>query len=107
MAEESIYMKKPWLKSYETGVPTTLTYEDICLPDILDRTAREFAERPALVFQGTTINFRELKDMVDRFATCLTAFGIKKGDAVALLLPNIVPCVAAYFAILKIGALAV
>ncbi|MDI9571015.1 MAG: long-chain fatty acid--CoA ligase, partial [Pseudomonadota bacterium] len=42
-----------------------------------------------------------------RFATCLTAFGIKKGDAVALLLPNIVPCVAAYFAILKIGALAV
>ncbi|MCK9196200.1 MAG: long-chain fatty acid--CoA ligase [Syntrophales bacterium] len=107
MAEESIYLKKPWLKSYEKGVPETLVYEDLCMPEILDRTAKQFAERPALIFQGTTISFRELKDMVDRFATCLTDFGVKKGDAVALLLPNIIPCVAAYFAILKIGALAV
>ncbi|MFA5181875.1 MAG: long-chain fatty acid--CoA ligase [Syntrophales bacterium] len=107
MAEESIYVKKLWLKSYEKGVPEKISYEDLCMPDILDRTAKQFAERPALVFQGTVVNFRELKDMVDRFATCLTDFGVKKGDAVALLLPNIIPCVAAYFAILKIGALAV
>jgi long-chain acyl-CoA synthetase len=107
MAEESIYMKKPWLKSYEKGVPESISYEELCMPDILDRTAKQFAERPALVFQGTVVSFRELKDMVDRFATCLTNFGVKKGDAVALLLPNVVPCVAAYFAILKIGALVV
>ena len=107
MADESIYMKKPWLKSYEKGVPETLNYEDICMSEILDRTAKQFSERPALIFQGTTIKFRELKDMVDRFATCLNDFGVKKGDAVAILLPNIIPCVAAYFAILKIGALAV
>jgi long-chain acyl-CoA synthetase len=107
MAEEGIYLKKPWLKSYEKGVPEAVSYEDICMPDILDRTAKQFAERPALVFQGTVVNFRELKEMVDRFATCLTDFGVKKGDAVALLLPNIIPCVAAYYAILKIGALAV
>jgi long-chain acyl-CoA synthetase len=107
MAEESIYVKKLWLKSYEKGVPETISYEDICMPDILDRTAKQFAERPALIFQGTVVNFRELKDMVDRFATCLNDFGVKKGDAVALLLPNIIPCVAAYYAVLKIGALVV
>ena len=45
--------------------------------------------------------------MVDRFATCLTAFGIKPKDAVAILLPNVIPCVVAYFAILKIGAITV
>jgi long-chain acyl-CoA synthetase len=107
MAEESIYVKKIWLKSYEKGVPESVSYEDICMPDILDRTAQQFAERPALIFQGTVLNFRELKEMVDRFATCLTDFGVQKGDAVALLLPNVIPCVAAYFAVLKIGALAV
>jgi len=107
MAEENIYVKKQWLKSYEQGVPEAVAYEDLCMPEILDRTAKQFPDRPALIFQGTTISFRGLQDMVDRFATCLTAFGIKKGDAVALLLPNIIPCVAAYFAVLKIGAIAV
>ena len=107
MAGESIYQSKPWLKSYEKGVPETIRYEEICMPDILDRTAKQFPEKTALIFQGFTLSFRQLKDMVDRFAACLTAFGVKQGDAVALLLPNVIPCVAAYFAILKIGAISV
>jgi long-chain acyl-CoA synthetase len=107
MAESSIYLSKPWLKSYEKGVPETLKYEEICMPDILDRTAKQFPDKTALIFQGFTLNFKELKDMVDRFATCLAAFGVKQGDAVALLLPNVIPCVAAYFAVLKIGGLVV
>jgi len=100
-------MEKPWLKSYEKGVPEFLKYEEICMPDILDRTAKQFPDKTALIFQGFTQNFKELKDMVDRFATCLADFGVKKGDAVAILLPNVIPCVAAYFAILKVGGVAV
>ena len=107
MAGESIYQSKPWLKSYEKGVPEAIRYEEICLPDILDRTAKQFPDKPALIFQGYTLTFRQLKDMVDRFATCLTDFGVKQGDAVALLLPNVIPCVVAYYAILKIGAISV
>jgi long-chain acyl-CoA synthetase len=107
MAQASIYQSKPWLKSYEKGVPETLKYEEICMPDVLDRTAKQFPDKTALIFQGFMLNFKELKDMTDRFATCLTAFGVKQGDAVALLLPNVIPCVAAYFAILKIGGIAV
>ena len=45
--------------------------------------------------------------MVDRFAACLSKFGIQKGDSVAILLPNVIPCVVGYYAILKIGATAV
>jgi len=104
---ETRYMEKPWLKSYEKGVPEFLKYEEICMPDILDRTAKQFPDKTALIFQGFTQNFKELKDMVDRFATCLADFGVKKGDAVAILLPNVIPCVAAYFAILKVGGVAV
>jgi long-chain acyl-CoA synthetase len=107
MAQTSIYSSKPWLKSYEKGVPETVKYEEICMPDVLDRTAKQFPDKTALIFQGFMLNFKELKDMTDRFATCLTAFGVKQGDAVALLLPNVIPCVAAYFAILKIGGIAV
>ena len=51
-------MEKPWLKSYEKGVPEFIKYEEICMPDILDRTAKQFADKPALIFQGTTRHLR-------------------------------------------------
>ena len=104
---ETRYLEKPWLKSYEEGVPEFIDYEEICLPDILDRTAKQFPDKPALIFQGTTVSFTQLKEMVDRMAACLADFGVKPGDAVAILLPNVIPCVVTYFAILKIGAITV
>ncbi|MHB8773372.1 MAG: long-chain-fatty-acid--CoA ligase [Syntrophales bacterium] len=104
---ESRYLEKPWLKSYEKGVPQTIAYEEVCMPDFLERTAQEFPDKPALIFQGTTVTFGQLKEMVDRFAACLAAFGVKPKEAVAILLPNIIPCVVAYYAILKIGAITV
>jgi long-chain acyl-CoA synthetase len=104
---ETKYQEKLWLKSYEKGVPEFIKYEEICLPDILDRMAKQLADKPALLFQGTTVSFGQLGEMVDRFAACLADFGVKKGDAVALLLPNGIPCVVAYYAILKIGAITV
>jgi long-chain acyl-CoA synthetase len=104
---ETKYQEKLWLKSYEKGVPEFIKYEEICMPDILDRSAKQFADKPALLFQGTSLTFGQFKELVDRFASCLADFGIKKGDAVALLLPNVIPCVIAYYAILKIGGIVV
>ena len=98
---------KPWLGVYQAEVPESIDYERVCLPDILDRSAREFPDGEALIFEGYTVAYRGLKEMVDRFATCLTSFGIGRGDAVAILMPNLIPCVAAYYAILKIGGVAV
>jgi long-chain acyl-CoA synthetase len=107
MANTIKYDDKPWLKSYEKGVPEFVDYEEICMPDFLDRSARDFPEIDALIFQGYRQTYKELKEMVARFATCLVDFGVKKGDAVAILLPNLIPCVAAYFAIMKVGGIAV
>ena len=101
------YMDKPWLKFYEKGVPEHIAYEEICLPQILERTAGEFPDKPALIFQGFSITFRQLQEMQNRFAACLADFGIQKGDAVAILLPNLIPCVAAYYAALKAGGIVV
>ncbi|MBW2565897.1 MAG: long-chain fatty acid--CoA ligase [Deltaproteobacteria bacterium] len=99
--------ERPWLKFYEEGVPESVEFEEICLPDILDRSAQMFPDNMALLFQGYQVTYAELKEMVDRFATILVGFGIKKGDSVAILLPNLIPCVVAYYAILKIGGVAV
>lgn len=107
MTQEKIYETKPWLRHYEKDVSESIEYEEICLPAILEKTAEKNSNKQALVFQGYRLNYRELLTMVNRFATCLTDFGVKKGDSVAILLPNLIPCVAAYYAILKIGGIAV
>jgi len=107
VTKEIRYQDKPWLANYEKGVPGKIEYEEKCLPEYLERTAKEFPDNMALLFQGYKITYRELNDMVNRFATCLNDFGIKKGDSVAILLPNLIPCVVCYYAVLKIGAIAV
>ncbi len=107
MSNTSTYADKLWLNHYDQGVPKSITYENVCLPEYLERSAKEFPNNTALSFQGFHLSYRQLKDMMDRMATCLTDFGIKKGDRVAILLPNLIPCVAAYYAALKIGGIVV
>ena len=99
MTTEIRYEDKSWLTSYEKGVPEKLDYEEICLPKILERTAGKFPNKMALLFEGYKVTYRELNDMVNRFAAALHSFGIKEGDSVAILLPNLIPCVVAYYAI--------
>ena len=106
MTEKS-YQAKPWLKHYADGVTEEIEFEELCLPDILERAAKRYPDKDALVFKEDKMSFKELKDKVDRLATCLSGFGIKKGDSVAILLPNLSPCVISYYAILRIGAIVV
>jgi long-chain acyl-CoA synthetase len=105
--KEIRYQDKPWLARYEKGVPEKAAYENICLPGFLERSAEEFPDKPALIFQGYSMNYRKLNETVNRFAACLNDFGIRKGDSVAILLPNLIPCVAAYYAVMKIGGVTV
>jgi long-chain acyl-CoA synthetase len=107
VTQHSRSLQAPWLSHYEQGVPATLDYQETCLPEFLEQTAERYPDRMALVFQGYKVTFRQLNEMVDRFAAGLHAFGIGRGDSVAILLPNTIPCVAAYFGILKLGAVAV
>ena len=107
MAAQTNYADKPWLAHYETGVTPNIDYDDQTLSDYLARSAQRFPDKMAFNFQGFEITFRQLDDMVNRFATTLTQFGIGQGDAVAILLPNLIPCVAAFYGILRIGAIAV
>lgn len=107
MTTEIRYQDKPWLALYDSGVPENVSFREECLPESLTKSVDSFPDHTALIFQGYKVSYRQLEEMVNRFANGLTDFGIGKGDRVAVLLPNIIPCVVAYYAILRIGAVAV
>jgi len=97
------YLSKPWLKNYHPDVPAEAEVPDKSLTELFDEAAQKYANRTAVIFYGNKISFKQLKDEVDRFATALSKFGIKKGDKVALYLLNSPQYVISYFAILKAG----
>ncbi len=102
MAQEKI-----WFKSYAPGVPHEIDIEKITMNEALTRSAGQFPENTALVFMGRRISYRELDLLVNRFARALLDLGVKKGDKVAMLLPNIPQVAIAIYATFRIGAVAV
>jgi long-chain acyl-CoA synthetase len=100
-------MEKVWLKSYAKGVPAEVSFEKVTLAEALARSAVRFPDNPALFFQGTTVTFKQLDEMVSRFASALVALGLKPGDRVATLLPNIVQMVVATYGAFRAGAIVV
>lgn len=90
----------PWLEHYDPEVPATLEpYPERSLLDYLSDTARQWPDRPALLFKGATVTYAQLERSSDSFAAALVELGIRPGDRVALCLPN-----SPQFLITEIGA---
>jgi len=80
---------KPWLAHYDADVPKSLQpYPDKTLLDYLSSLARDHASKPALLFKGAEVSYARLQRESDAFAAALVALGVKKGDRIALVLPN-------------------
>jgi long-chain acyl-CoA synthetase len=73
----------------------------------VDRAARHFPDKPAIVFEGQSLAYAELQRQVDRTAHGLARLGVQPGDRVVLFLPNIPAFPIAYLAAQKVGAVAV
>lgn len=101
----------PWLSFYDKDVPPTISIPPVALPDVLRATARRFPHRHAMIFgRGpltNKISYRALDRDASRFAHLLIELGVKKGDRVLLLLPNLPQAVVAYYGTLRAGAVAV
>ena len=95
-----------WHKSYQAGVPAEIDVEKITLSEALSRSALSHPEVDALIYMGKRITYRELDALVNRFSRALTTLGVKKGNKVAMLLPNIPQAVIANYATFRIGAVA-
>jgi long-chain acyl-CoA synthetase len=105
---QTMFKEKPWLKFYEPHVPEHIDYPQTTMPAILEETAKKYPNHTATILQGARLTFREYNEAVDRFAAALQQrFGVKKGDRVAIHLPNCPQFPIAYYAVLRIGGIVV
>ena len=96
----------PWLAHYDEGVPATLApYPNRTLVDYLADAARDRPQRAALLFKGATLTYGELDRLSDACAAAFRSLGVRRGDRIALLLPNCPQFLIAQFAAWKIGAI--
>ncbi|MEW6264553.1 MAG: long-chain fatty acid--CoA ligase [Thermodesulfobacteriota bacterium] len=96
-----------WHKAYAPAVPKGLDYEEITLPAAMERTAVKHSGSLALNMMGGKLTYRELNDLVNRLANALADLGLKKGDRVALIMPNMPQMVIATYAVFKLGGVVV
>jgi len=100
-------LNKVWHKYYSPHVRPHLHYPDLTMAQYLDKSAKDFPERTAVVFAGTRISFLTLAGMVNQCASVLEALGVSKGDRVALMTPNCSQYILVFLATLKLGAVVV
>ena len=105
--------ERPWLRHYDEGVPATMAVPDVTLPELLDRTAARAPGKVALRFfldprmPVPALTWAQLRERSLRFATALFQLGVRKGDRVAIMLPNCPEFVVAFYGALRIGAIPV
>ena len=87
-------------------VPKNIFYPVVPLQDTLRKKSQMYPTRPAIAYSGILMSYKELDLLSDHFASALFTMGIRKGDRVALFLPNIPQFVIAFYGILKVGAIA-
>jgi long-chain acyl-CoA synthetase len=98
------YASRFWTEHYPKGVPATIDFPSRTIWEALEDTVERYADRDAFVFLDEAMSYRRLLELSDRMASALAGAGVKRGDAVLLLLPNTPHFPISYFAALKLGA---
>ena len=84
-----------------------VTHMEHNLGEMLEDTCRRYPDRISLIYKDKNVSYAELGRAVNAFGNRLKALGMDRGDKVAMMLPNIPEFIISYFAILKLGAVAV
>jgi len=102
-------MNRPWLAHYPPGVPATIDIDRFAsLKDLLAASCARFAGRPAFTSMATSLTFRQLDEASRAFAAWLQqGVGLKRGDRVALMMPNLLQYPVALFGVLRAGMVVV
>jgi long-chain acyl-CoA synthetase len=98
--------EKPWFKSYDEGLPRSLKpYPEQTLLDAIAETVRQRPEHTAIIFKGRRMAYAELDRLSSAFGAALVAQGVKKGERVALVLPNSPQAIIGQIGAWKAGAI--
>ena len=103
----TIYSERPWVSSYAPDVPADVDVPAGSLAHLIDDSVATYGSHVALEFFGATTTYAELGDQIARAAEGLRKRGVRKGDRVALVLPNCPQHVVAFYAVLRLGGVVV
>jgi long-chain acyl-CoA synthetase len=98
-------MQRPWLASYPANVPAEIDVDEFAsINAVLDESLRRYRDRPAFSNLGRTISYADLDRLSRQFASYLLGeLKLKKGDRVAIMMPNCLQYPIATFGILRAG----
>ncbi|CUS48592.1 MAG: long-chain acyl-CoA synthetase [Idiomarinaceae bacterium HL-53] len=101
-------MDKTWLKRYPNGVASEIDPDHYSsLVDIFEESVEKYGDNDAFVNMDKVISFNELDRLSAQFAAYLQGIGLKKGDAVAIMMPNVLQYPVAIFGVLRAGMVVV
>jgi long-chain acyl-CoA synthetase len=101
-------MDRIWLKSYPPQVPAEIDPRQLrSLKELLEKTCAVHAERVAFVQMDTELSYRRLDELSRAFAAWLQQAGFRKGDRIAIMLPNTLQYPIAMFGALRAGLIVV
>ncbi|GAA0555159.1 MULTISPECIES: long-chain-fatty-acid--CoA ligase FadD [Rheinheimera] len=102
-------MDRVWIKRYPSGVPAEINADHYpSLLDIFEQSIAQYPDKTAFINMGKSISYRELDKQSTAFAAYLqTELGLKKGDAVAIMMPNLLQYPIALMGILRAGCVVV
>jgi long-chain acyl-CoA synthetase len=100
-------MDRPWYAFYDKNVPRTIAYPNVTLKELFNRNAENNPDKPYLIFKDLTLPYGMCNAMARRLANGLLKLGVRKGDRVVLMMPNIPQYPISLMACYKIGAIAV
>lgn len=93
-----------WLKSYPTGIPSEIgPLEHVSVADLFEDSCRKFAAKPAFICMGKTMTYAELDRASAKVAAWLQSKGHRKGDRIAVMLPNVLQYPVVTMGILRAG----
>lgn len=99
---------KPWLNSYPDGVPHQIDGSQFeSLHDLFSQSCNQYGSRPAFDCMGKKITYKELDELSWQFAAYLQSSGLKKGDRIALMMPNLLQYPIALLGSLRAGCVVV
>ncbi|TFF89101.1 MAG: hypothetical protein EU548_08050 [Promethearchaeota archaeon] len=99
--ENKRWFKKWWPKN----VPKNTSFEEKSINEMFDEQVEKYRDNNMIWFLETWVTYGEVQEYVKKLATALHNLGIRKGDVVAMHLPNSIQYIVGYYAITRIGAI--
>ena len=101
-------MEKFWIKSYPTGVPENVDLAQYgSLVDLLEESFAKYKDDKAYILMDKALTYGQLDEASRAFAAYLQSLGLKKGDRVAIMMPNVLQYPVAVAGVLRAGMIAV